>query len=419
MIAGAGFGGMTAALKLERQLRNHPDWNIVLIDKNTYQLYTPALYEIAAIPKEEVDPTGLQSAIAIPIADIIAGKKITFVHGEVEHVDREKRSVRIREDHEFQYAFLILALGSETNYFDIPGLREHALPLKRFEDAVRIRNEIERVLMERRELTLVVGGAGATGVELTAEFSNFICYLVMASPDPLRSGTERILSGSARRRHSLWRRTAGSLGRNPTCPVRLVLIETSDTVLPGFDRRTRQCASKRLAKLGIEIHTSTRITSVTPKEILTNDTRTIPYDILVWTGGVMGNPSYAVNEFLQINDYAFAVGDAAGFIDAQTGKMLPHSVPVAEAEARAVAKNIVRQIKGKPKIPFRPSKRYPYILAVGRKYAIADLIFVRFRGFAGWCAKLLVELRYLIFILPFPQAIRVWLKSIRVYTSND
>lgn len=413
LIAGAGFGGMTAALKLERRLRNHPDWNIVLIDKNTYQLYTPALYEIAAIPKEEADPTGLQSVIAIPIADIIAGKKITFIHGEVAHVDQEKRSVRMRGDRELQYAFLILAVGSGTNYFEIPGLREHALPLKRFEDAVKIRNKIERALMERRELTLVVGGAGMSGIELIGELSNFICYLVMASPDPLRSGTQRILN-------------------EPTCPVRLALIEASDTILPGLDHRVARSASKRLTKLGIEIHTSTRITSVTPKEILTNDTRAIPYDILVWTGGVMGNPfcganslpvtnkkNCAVNEFLQIGDYVFAVGDAAGFIDPGTNTFLPWNVPVAEAEARAVAKNIVRQIKGKPKIPFRPSKRYPYVLAIGRKYAIADLMFIRFRGFAGWCLKLLVELRYLIFILPFSRAIRVWLKSIRVYTSND
>ncbi len=383
MIAGAGFGGMTAALKLERQLRNRPDWNIVLIDKNTYQLYTPALYEIAAIPKEEVDPTSITSIIAIPIADIIAGKKITFVQGALTGFDCEKRSVRLQGGRQFSYAYLVLALGSKTNYFDIHGLREHALPLKRFEDTVAIRNKIERMLTERRELTLIVGGAGATGVELIAELSNFI-------------------------RH------------NPVCPVRLVLIEASSTVLPGFDRHIIQRANKRLINLGIEIYTSTRITSVGSKEIILDDAKAIPYDIMVWTGGVMGNPfSCAVNKFLQIDDYAFAIGDAAEFTDAQTGKTLPRNVPVAQAQARAVARNILREIEGKPKLPFRPSKRYPYVLAVGRKYAIADLIFIRFRGFAGWCVKLLVELRYLLFILPLPKAISVWLRSIRVYASND
>lgn len=410
LIAGAGFGGMTAALRLERQLRNRPDWSIILIDKNPYQLYTPALYEIAAMPKEEVDPIGLKSIIAIPIADILAGKKITFVRGEITGLDRTKRLVRINGNQELGYAFLILALGSETNYFGIPGLREYALPLKRFEDAVAIRNRIERTLTERRELTLVVGGAGSAGVELVGELSNFTCYLA-----------ERIL-------------------HNPTCPVRLILIEASDTVLPGFERRVVQRAHARLVKLGIEIHTSTRITSATPKEIMLNGVTAIPYDILVWTGGVVGNAlchtdnlpvthkkNCVVDEFLQVDSRrnvgpegrVFAVGDAAGFVDARDSALLAWNVPVAESEARTVARNILREIGGKPKLPFHPSKRYPSVLAVGRKYAIADLIFIRFWGLAGWCAKLLVELRYLLFILPFPKAIRIWLKSIRVYTSND
>ena len=388
VIGGAGFGGMTAALKLERRLRDNPDWNIVLVDKNPYQLYAPALYEIAAIPKEEVDQIGLKSVITIPIADILIGKKIVFVRGEITSCDRENRSVSVRGG-KIDYDFLVLALGSETNYFDIPGLREYALPLKRFEDAVRIRDRIERMLAERRELTLVVGGAGATGVELIAEFSNFICYLA-----------KRIL-------------------RSPTCPVRLTLIEASDTILPGFDRQIMHHAHKRLTKLGIEIYTGTRITAVGPREIVLDHAKALRYDILIWTGGVVSNPLCAVNEFLQIDDYAFVVGDAAGFVDVKTGKPLPQNVPVAQVQARAVARNIVRVIEGKPKIPFRPAKKYPHVLAVGKKYAIADLIFIRFWGFAGWCAKLLIELRYFLFILSFPHAIRLWLKSIRAYISND
>ena len=74
LIAGAGIGGMTAALKLERGLRNNHDWNIVLIDKNPYQLYTPALYEIASIPKENVADAPLKSSVLIPIAEILKNK---------------------------------------------------------------------------------------------------------------------------------------------------------------------------------------------------------------------------------------------------------------------------------------------------------------------------------------------------------
>lgn len=402
VIAGAGFGGITAALTLERWLRQNPDWNIILIDRNPYQLYTPALYEIAAIPKEEVDPTGLKSIIAIPIADIIAGTRISFVRGEVTGLDSDTKTVYLNGGREIGFSFLVLALGSETNYFGIPGLREHALPLKRFEDAVRIRNKIERILTGQGELTLVVGGAGMSGIELVSELSNYVCYVA-----------EKILN-------------------RPSCPVRFILVESSDTVLPGFDPRVSDRAAKRLAELGVEIRTRSRITAATPDGIRLNDTETIPCDMLVWTGGVVGNPvcdagglavtdkkNCAVNEFLEVGNGVSAIGDAAGFIDPRTGEPLPWNIPVAEAEARAIATNIIREITGKPKLPFRPSRNYPYVLAIGRKYAIADLVVIRFWGFAGWCAKLLVELRYLLFVLPLPKAIRIWFKGIHAYTSND
>ncbi|MBI3442828.1 MAG: NAD(P)/FAD-dependent oxidoreductase [Candidatus Sungbacteria bacterium] len=401
LIAGAGFGGMTAALKLERRLRNNPAWRIVLIDKNPYQLYTPALYEIAAIPNEDARQSRLRSIVAIPIAEILKGKKITFIQGVLTNIDRLHQCVHIGA-HELAYAFLILALGSETNYFDIPGLREHALPLKRFEDAVRVRNGIERMLAGHRLCTVVAGGAGASGVELVAELANFICHVT------------------------------GKTVSETTCPVRLVLIEMSDHILPGFEPWLVRRARARLERIGIEIRAKNCITSVSKTEIMLKDAPPIRYDMLIWTGGVVGNPLYenlglpltdkkscTVNEFLQVDDRILAIGDAAGFVDARSNKPLPWNVPIAESEARMVARNILREISGKPKSPFCPSSRYPYVLAVGRKYAIADLVFIRFWGFAGWCAKLLVELRYLLFILPFPRAIRIWLKGIRVYTSND
>lgn len=401
LIAGAGFGGIIAALKLEHKLRANPAWQIILIDKNPYQLYTPALYEIAAMPNKDANPSRLRSIITIPIIDIIAGKKITFIQGELTDINRERRTVRLGTQ-ELPYEFLILALGSETNYFGIQGLREHALPLKRFEDGIRMRNKIERMLAEKREVTLVVGGAGASGVELIGELANFIC------------------------------RVSESAASEKTCPVRLILMEASDEILSGFESWLVMRARNRLRELGIEIRTHACITSVTQTEITLKDETRIPYDMLIWTGGVTGNPVYEriglpltdkknckVNEFLHVDDRTVAIGDSAGFTDTRTNKLLIWNVPVAEAEARIATKNILREIAGKPKIPFRPSKKYPYILAIGKKYAIADLVFTRFWGFTGWCAKLLVELHYLFFILPFPKAISVWLRSVRVYASNN
>jgi NADH dehydrogenase len=401
VIAGAGFAGITAALKLERQLRSDPAWKIILVDKNPYQLYTPALYEIAAIPKEEADSFRLKSSITIPITEILARRKITFIQGALTAVDRQAQTAYIG-DRKFDYAFLILALGSETAYFDIPGLREYSLPLKRFEDGVAVRNEIERAILEHHEVTLAVGGAGATGVELISEFSNFLCYL------------------------------SNKLLPDTVCASKLILVEASGEILPGFEPWIIRRARERLVKLGIEIRTNACITAVSQTEITLNHETRLSYDMLIWTGGVIGHQLYkhinaqltdkkncAVNTFLQIDNHTFAIGDAAGFTDPKSGKPLPLNVPVAEAQARTTAKNILREIAGKPKIPFRPLRKYPYILALGKKYAIADLVFIRFSGIIGWCVKLLAEFRYLFFILPFPKAIRIWLTSIQVYTSND
>ncbi|OHA13944.1 MAG: hypothetical protein A3G49_01750 [Candidatus Sungbacteria bacterium RIFCSPLOWO2_12_FULL_41_11] len=106
-------------------------------------------------------------------------------------------------------------------------------------------------------------------------------------------------------------------------------------------------------------------------------------------------------------------------INPKTGKPLIWNVPVAEAEGRIAAKNILRSITGKPLKKFTPAKKYPFILTIGKKYAIADFVYFKFCGFTGWFAKQLVELRYLLFILPPQKAIRTWLLAIRYYTSND
>lgn len=401
VIAGAGFAGITVALKLEKELRHTQAWRIILADQNAYHLYTPPLYEIASVPKESADAIHLKSAITIPLEHIVSGTHITFLQGEMMGIDRTRRIIRIDEQ-EYAYEFLVIALGSVTNYSNIPGLREYAIPLKHIHDAVIIRNKIETALMHNTDLDIVVGGAGPSGVELIAEFSNFICRL-----------REKIL-------------------KNTACKNRLILVESADEILPGFQPSLIGRTRKRLQALGIDIRTHARIVSVTAEEIILENQSRIPYHIFIWTGGVLGNPFYknaglpltqkqncVVNEFLEVEKYIYAIGDAAGFIDQRTKKSLVWNIPVAESQARLVAKNIIRRMQEKAQIPFRPARRYPYILALGRKYAIADLLIVRFWGVCGWIAKLLVEFRYLLFILPPRKALSLWLRSIKMYASND
>ena len=405
VILGAGFGGVTTALTLAKKKQMlSPEYNIILVDRHHHQLYTPALYEIASIPRENATDTRLKSAILILITDIVAKKPIQFICDEIIGLNRNSKKI-ILKNSELPYEFLISALGSETNYFNIPGLKEESFPLKTFDDAVRLRNKIEDWMREKNAIKIVIGGAGASGVELVAEFVNFVCDIQEKT--------------------------------SPTshCRVELVLIEASPDILPGLDSWIVKKTKKRLNDLGVRIKTGTTIISVKKQELDFANGEKETFDILIWAGGVRGpiilerfglplskKGALIVDEYLRAGnpeERIFAIGDNSSLINQKTGKPLIWNVPVAETEGRIVGKNIIRSIKGNPLKKFIPLKKYPFILAVGRKYAIADLIVIRVCGFFGWFLKQLVELRYLIFILPLSKAIKTWFLCMRFYTSND
>ncbi|QQG45049.1 MAG: NAD(P)/FAD-dependent oxidoreductase [Candidatus Sungiibacteriota bacterium] len=403
VILGAGFGGITAALKLARLIKKYQEYEVVLVDKNYYHLFTPALYEISAIPKEEAHGFKLKSAIVIPVEDIIYGREIKFIQGEIIGLDKIRRAVVVKNAGAVPFEYLLVALGSETNYFNIPGLKENSYPLKGFRDALRIRNKIEALLEQNRPITIVVGGAGSTGIEVIAELSNFICSL-----------QKKLVKN-----HAL-------------CQVRLLVVEASPEIMPGFDNWSIGLVRKRLAKLGIETKTNFTVANVTSQEITGKDNTRLAYDIFIWTGGVTGlslfktlglpltpKETLAVNQYLEVEPRVFAIGDNAGFINPATGKLLIWNVPVAEAEAKVAVRNIIREISGRKKTAFRPSRKYPFVLTVGKKYAVADLVILRLSGFIGWIIKILVELNYLRKILPLKKAIAHWLRAVKLYRSND
>lgn len=406
VVAGAGFGGIIASLKLAKKLKRRvgQDYQLILIDRNEHQLYTPALYEIAAIPREYNPCDELKSAILIPIQDIIKDKPIEFIKDEVVGLDSANRKLFLGKKGIVDFEYLIIALGVETNYFGIPGLQTTSFSLKNFNDAVRLRDAVEDYFKKKKDLKIIIGGGGATGVELAAELVNFIRSLQMEYP---KNNEERT--------------------------YKIILIEASPEILPGFAYSVVKKAKQRLQNLGIEILTNSPIKSATSTSVIT-DRRQETYDILIWTGGVRGsavleklNLPLSSKGTVQVDEYLcadkekriYVVGDSAFFINPKTGKSLNGNVPVAEGEAKIAAKNILRSIRGKPRKKFVPLKKYPFILAVGGKYAIADLVYIRFSGFWGWFTKQLVELRYFLTILPIKKAIQLWFYCCRVYSSND
>ena len=217
--------------------------------------------------------------------------------------------------------------------------------------------------------------------------------------------------------------------------MHFTLVEASPDILPGFEPHIVHVARKRLLTLGITIRTGSPIDTVETTTLMLKNGEVIPYDILIWTGGTHGpsifkqmdiplsaKGSIRTNTYLGIeggDDTLYAIGDNSHFENPETHQPVIWNIPVAESEGRLVARNILRTILGKQKIPFRPFKKYPFILAVGKKYAIADLIIFRFCGFFGWLTKQFVELRYLVYILPVGHALHRWFHNINMYRHND
>lgn len=416
LVLGAGFGGLRAATRIAKKLRRLDlldRYEVVLVDRNDYHTYTPTLYEIATTAKETADAIKLKSIVAFPISELIADLPIRFVKAEVEQLDLHDGDVHLSNGPKLGFDCLVFALGSETNFFDIPGLKERALDLKTFEGALKIRNALSRQPAESAPLRVVIGGGGSTGVELGAEILKWAC----------------------------------DTRDRKICTATVVIIDESPTILGGFDPRVIQAIERRLKKLGAKILTGETIESVRPKSVRLKGGRDIPYDVLVWAGGVKA--SHAVTAMplklekrgrievgetleclpetpdLKLHGEIYGLGDAICFYDPATKRPMPGVARAALIQADIVAHNIIEDIKAAEGISrtmhhkvYRPMN-YPYIIPVGSKYAVVKFGPVVIKGFMGWILKGLVELYYLKSIMPLGQALRTWLTGLKIFIQND
>ena len=261
----AGFGGLYAALEFERR-REIPGVEITLVTQENFFLFTPMLHEVAA---SDLDLT----TIVNPIRKLLRHVR-TFV-GEVQSVDLAARRVLVTHGythhaHSLDYDHLVLALGSVSNFFGIPGLAERALTMKTLRDAVELRNRLISHLEEAdtecakadREplLTITVAGGGFAGVETIGSINDFIHdalpYYPNLKPEMLR----------------------------------LVLVHPGNHVLPELGPELGKYASERLRRRGVEIHSGSKVTGVTPREVIVSDGTRIPSFTLIWTAGTAPNP---------------------------------------------------------------------------------------------------------------------------------
>jgi len=418
-ILGAGFGGLRTALLIGRKLKRlnlETSYRIVLIDQNDYHTYTPTLYEAATNDPEKTSYTDLRSIVTMPIQGLIEGLPIDFVNTLVTSIDLKRGVIASEESDPISYHYLILAPGSEANYFDIPGLQQFSTPLKTFRDSIEICEYILAALKHKAEpLQVVVGGGGSAGVELAGEVRSWLNKM-------------QIESGGSRRSD-------------------VSIIETAQTVLAPFSPAVIARATKRLARIGVRTITNERITLVHDKMVTLATGKMVPFDVLVWTGGVKASALMTHLELLKdlrgrvvasgslecspaeyaprLSSKIYGLGDAVVIMNKKTGQSCPGTAHAALLQADVVAHNVIEEIKLREGVGSAPNFRtyrpgdYPYIIPIGGKYAIARIGRFVIAGMPGWILKGLVELRYLCSLMPLRKALKLYLKGFRIIIRND
>ena len=368
VILGGGFGGLRTALNLEKSLKK--GYRIILVDQNTFHLYTASLYEVAAGELSH-------RCILLPFHKILKNKKIEFLNSKVNKLDPEKKVVETSSGDKIPYWKLVFALGADTEDFGIPGVAQHAIGMKSITDAERIYRELLRCSVDDKAGTIkvVIGGGGFTGVEVAGELTNY-----------------------------------------KKCKLGITVVEAAPRVLSGLPEKISKEISKRLNFLGVRVITSTPIKEVREKEIILAGGRSIKYDILVWTAGVRGSrfldgtdlpvdkkKALVVDKYLQVKGYKdiFGLGDTAS-----TG--VAWTATKAEEDGKVVAHNIAAIAKGSRNLKEYKVFEPPFIIPAGKRWAIAKVGSIIFSGKATSILKDFVLLYYLVTILPLPEAVRVW-----------
>jgi NADH dehydrogenase len=396
VIIGGGFGGLQCA----RKLRNEPV-DVTLVDRRNYHLFTPLIYQVASCL---LNP----SEIAVPLRKIFRGvPNVRYREGEVVEVDLVNQQVHLADGHTLDYDYVVIATGSETNYYGNSDVEKHSLGLNDLPEALQLRNHVleclERAAMasdpdeRKRLLTFCIVGGGPTGVEYAGALAELV-RLVLPHEYP----------------------------EIPPGDVQIVLLEGSGRLISTFPPRLSAYAKHQLERMGVEVRTHTFIASADDNGAVTRTGIAIKTATIVWTAGVLAEDlsvrpdaardrqrRYLVDEHLRIAGArgAFAIGDAA----AARGKReseLPMVAPPAMQEGRYVARQILHG----------PSRRgFHYfdkgILAtIGRRAGVGKIGPVGFTGFLGWIAWLFVHLYYLI---GFGNRTRVFLRFAWYYLRLD
>lgn len=388
MILGAGFAGIYALKSIYRHLKNWDDFDIVIIDRNNYFIFTPLLHEVAT---GGIDP----GDIVYPVRDV-AEKSTEHYQAEVLSIDLKQKLVDTSQGH-VPYDYLIVALGAQTNYFGVEGADKYTFGIKNIPEARRLKNHLIHIFDEanlelnpekRKDILRVVFiGGGASGVELAGEVYEFMKEINKEFPHIKDNETE------------------------------LFLIEAGDRLLPAFHQNFSDKTLKILQKMGFKVLFGDPCAKVSSENITCISTNTIRSKTVIWTSGILPSAIPFVPEqekqkgriliqpVLNIKDYpeVFVLGDQAAFPDQRFG-LLPPTAQVALEEGKTAGENLARLIEGKSLLPFNYVHKGD-LVSVGKWKAFAQIGKVWFGGPAAW---LLWRFNYLFRMPTFSKKVRLF-----------
>lgn len=371
VILGGGFGGLAAARAL------YKDADVTVVDRHNYQTFLPLLYQVST--------AGLAADhVAYPIRGALRKTKVKFRMASPINIDHRNKEVKLDSSEILKFDHLIVALGSVTADFGIPGVKEFTLGMKSVSEALTIRAEIMRRFEDLcrfeddTKLSVTVIGGGPTGVEMAGAIAELI-------RGPLKSDQAQVAKN-----------------------INVTLIEAGPRLLPPFAPSLSARTKKDLEKLGVKVLLNTAVKEVAHRKIFLKDGTTLQSEVTIWAAGVKGADAMkdlnlpieanrvAVEPTMQVKNYPnlWALGDIAG-AKGKDGSPLPMVAPVAIQQGKFIAKQIKRISQNKKLEHFRYLDKGS-MATIGRNKAVVQVRWFKLAGPLAWLVWLWLHLFYLL-----------------------
>jgi NADH:quinone reductase (non-electrogenic) len=387
VILGSGFAAIEALKKLQKKYNNNDNINIKIISKDNFLLFTPMLPEVFS---GMIEPRH----IVTPVRSFYNNKKSIFYHGNVQDINFEKKIVTVKysigryyqpisyEEKEFSFDYLVIALGSETNFFGNTNIEKNSFTMKTINDAFVLRNHIINILEQASLesdyksdltdslLTFVVVGGGFSGIETVGELNHFV-------KDAIKNYYKNI---------------------NPN-KVRIIVINAENSILTEVDEDLGQYAKNVLEKKGgIEFKMNRMAKDATQNKLILDNGENISTYTIIWTAGVTldefvkklncehdkkGHLKTKDNLELTSFSNVYAVGDCASIINPFNGKPYPPTAQHAIRQGQLAAENIINNIEGKKPKKIRYKTRGT-MATIGKRVGVAKIFGFKFKGLIAW-----------------------------------